>query len=34
LTTFGGSVWHGPKRGTPGVGPDIRALPPVTEVKP
>ena len=34
LTTFGGSVWHGPKRGTPGVGPDILALPPVTEVKP
>jgi len=33
LTTFGASVWHGPKRGTPGAGPDIVDLPPVTEVR-
>jgi len=34
LTTFGGSVWHGPKLGTPGAGPDITDLPAVTEVRP
>lgn len=34
LTTFGASVWHGPKRGVPGVGPDIVDLPEVREVKP
>ncbi len=34
LTTFGATVWHGPKQGTPGAGPDIVDLPPVTEVRP
>ena len=34
LTTFGGSVWHGPKLGSPGFGPDIIDLPPVTKVDP
>ena len=34
LTTFGASLWHGPKRGTPGEGPDIVNLPPVTGVSP
>ena len=34
LTTFGGSVWHGPKRGTTGLGPDIVEIPPVTAVRP
>jgi len=34
LTTFGASLWHGPKRGELGFGPDIVDLPPVTEVRP
>ena len=34
LTTFGASLWHGPKRGTPGEGPDIVDLPRVTGVRP
>jgi hypothetical protein len=34
LTTFGGSLWHGPKRGTSGAGPDIVGLPPVSQVRP
>jgi hypothetical protein len=33
LTTFGGSMWHGPKQGTPGVGPDIVDLPEVRGVR-
>lgn len=34
LTTFGASLWHGPRRGVPEFGPDIVNLPPVTEVRP
>ncbi len=34
LTTFGGSVWHGPKIGTPGAGPDVVDLPKVVAVRP
>jgi photosystem II stability/assembly factor-like uncharacterized protein len=34
LTTFGASLWHGPARGVPGVGPDIVDLPEVSEIRP
>jgi photosystem II stability/assembly factor-like uncharacterized protein len=34
LTTFGGSVWHGPKIGTAGAGPDIADLPEVVAIRP